>query len=341
MCITSCEEFLAWYDVCMDQLPTSENYGNVPNDSESDFGNTENASEDFRNVPKESSESSGNIRNDSEKTEYHTLTVREVAKLFEDSDVPRTERSIINWCNLNKQGIARLDCYYEPNDRKYFITPNSVHRVITEERNKSRNDETLFRSDSERRDHFSEHFGNIPKESSERFRSIRNDSENRFGNIPKEEQTRPENHWNENQSREPEDGKDDRIKELERENLDLKITNKGKDFFIDQLKEDRENFAREREGLINQLVESTRQIGALETKLLQIDAPREGGLGGPAPREETWSQTETPRPEHEVRDETYRGTEEGNRVEYSVHEDRPYPRKEPRDSGTGFFGRRE
>lgn len=33
----------------------------------------------------------------------------------------------------NRQGITRLDSYYDPNDRKYYITPQSVEAVIQEE----------------------------------------------------------------------------------------------------------------------------------------------------------------------------------------------------------------
>ena len=53
--------------------------------------------------------------------------------MFETAGVARTERSIINWCQPNCQGIARLDSYYDPNERKYYITPQSVEAVIQEE----------------------------------------------------------------------------------------------------------------------------------------------------------------------------------------------------------------
>jgi len=45
----------------------------------------------------------------------------------------RTERSVINWCQPNRQGIMRLDSYYDPNERKYYITPLSVEAVIQDE----------------------------------------------------------------------------------------------------------------------------------------------------------------------------------------------------------------
>jgi len=66
------------------------------------------------------------IRKPSEPKEYCTLTVREVARLFEAAGVARTERSITNWCQPNKMGVARLENYFDPNERKYFISPKSV-----------------------------------------------------------------------------------------------------------------------------------------------------------------------------------------------------------------------
>ena len=53
--------------------------------------------------------------------------------MFEAAGVARTERSIINWCQPNRQGIVRLDSYYDPNERKYYITPQSVESAVQEE----------------------------------------------------------------------------------------------------------------------------------------------------------------------------------------------------------------
>ncbi len=36
------------------------------------------------------------------------------------------ERSIINCCQINRQGVARPEIYFDPNVRKYFISPRSV-----------------------------------------------------------------------------------------------------------------------------------------------------------------------------------------------------------------------
>jgi len=87
----------------------SEPFGTVPQASES-FGKVPHTAESFRNLP-----------NTSERTDNHTLTVREVARMFEAAGVARTERSIVNWCQRNRQGIARLAAYFDTNDRKWFI----------------------------------------------------------------------------------------------------------------------------------------------------------------------------------------------------------------------------
>ena len=57
--------------------------------------------------------------------------------------------------------------------------------------------------------------------------------------------------------------------------MDLKITNRAKDYFIEQLKNEREGFALERKEYVEKLINSNRQIGELETRLLQLGAPME------------------------------------------------------------------
>jgi hypothetical protein len=104
---------------------SSATFGNVPQNAET-FGTIQQVSEDFRKVPQLS-----------ERKENHTLTVREVARLFEAAGVARSERSIVNWCQSNRQGISRLDSYFDPNERKYFITPQSLEAAIAEEKAKA------------------------------------------------------------------------------------------------------------------------------------------------------------------------------------------------------------
>ena len=198
-------------------------------------------SENFRSVPKTSA-SSGNIPNLSERKENHILTAHDVTRMFEEAGVSRTERSIINWCHPDKHGVSRLDVFYDTNERKYFITPQSVELAIKEEQAKI-------------------HPGTLPN-ASETIQSVRHDaaSDGRF----KEHVER-------------ETGEDtQRVKALEQEIMDLKITNKGKDYFLAQLKEDREQFVRERETFVQQLMTQHHRIGELETQLLQLVGPKRG-----------------------------------------------------------------
>jgi hypothetical protein len=59
-----------------------------------------------------------------------------------------------------------------------------------------------------------------------------------------------------------------RVRELEKEVMDLRITNRGKDYFIEQLQ-------KEREGLLEQVVTASRKVGELETRLLQLEGATE------------------------------------------------------------------
>jgi hypothetical protein len=107
---------------------SSEPIGRLPNDAES-FGTVPQASAPFRTM-RNDSEGFSTLPNLSERKADHTLTVRETARMFEAAGVARTERSITNWCQPTKAGIARLDAYFDPNERKYYITPESVDRAI-------------------------------------------------------------------------------------------------------------------------------------------------------------------------------------------------------------------
>jgi hypothetical protein len=94
--------------------------------------------------------------------------------------------------------------------------------------------------------HVAEDFGNTAKSDAEPFRKP--------PNVADHSQSTP--------------GSDaDELAELRKENLDLKITNRGKDYFIEQLQ-------KEREGLLRQVADSSHQIGQLETQLRQLgDSP--------------------------------------------------------------------
>ena len=145
------------------------------------------------------------VPNVSERKENHTLTVREAARLFEAAGVARTERSITNWCQPNRTGVARLDAYFDPNEGKYFISPQSVGLAIVEEKAKAgKNNEPA------------EPFGKAPQ-AAEEFRTVPNPEETMKKVAPTSE------------------GDLSKVAELEAEVMDLRILNKGKNFFIEQM----------------------------------------------------------------------------------------------------------
>ena len=206
-----------------DSIHVSETFGKIPNTSES-FRTIPQAADDFRTLPKFT-----------ERKESHTLTVREVARLFESAGVARTERSIINWCQPNKLGMPRLDAYYDPNERRYFITPQSVELAIKEEQAKA----------------------------------IRTGEPTESGNpIPKvadrHSAARPA----------PTVESEEALKDLQREVMNLTITDRVKEQVIKQYEKERGQFALERKDYIEQLLTFSRRVGELETKVLQLAAPR-------------------------------------------------------------------
>ena len=123
--------------------------------------------------------------------------------------------------------IARLDAYLDPNEGKYFITPQSAEAAIKEEQAKYTKPQTP-----------SEPFRNEPPvfEPAKKSRPAHSETD------------------------------DDDVAELQKELMDLKITNRAKDQFIQQLQS-------ERNDMLDKLVAHSRVIGQLETKLLQIEPP--------------------------------------------------------------------
>jgi hypothetical protein len=208
----------------------------MPDSFSEDFRTDPNASAGFGNVP-QNAETFRTVQNSLERRSDHTLTVREVARMFEAAGVARTERSITNWCQPNKTGIARLDAYFDPNERKYFITPESVETAIQEE------------------------LGREKIKAGEVARSTDHSSKDRPNSPPGAEA--PGNN---------------KVTALEQEILDLKIMNRGKDYFIGELRKEREAFGEERQRYVEELMRSNRRLGELETKLNQIEAPADSSV---------------------------------------------------------------
>jgi hypothetical protein len=234
----------------------------------------------------------------SERTNDHILTVRETAKIFEDSAVPRTERSITNWCNENSQRERRLDCYYDNSEHKYYITPQSVHKVIKEEKMKLRNDSEYLNSLSENRQEFSEAFG-------KNMDSLPNGSEKATvaseSNANTSEQSKNNGNVNIAKAKPREDieEKNKRLAEMEEEinklreeKIRAESSTGYKDelltFFKNQIAHDREDYNERMKFMqeqiikiqeqsnkyVDQTIDSQRRIGSLEAQLRQLEAPK-------------------------------------------------------------------
>jgi hypothetical protein len=126
--------------------------------------------------------------------------------------------------------VARLDAYYDPNERKYFVSPQSVELAIAEERAKAAK-------------------LNEPAES--------------FGKADSEDHRKVPNHSEMTKRQIPNGSESQEIKELDNQIRDIQITNKAKDIFIEQMQ-------RERAGFIDQMMAANRKVGELESKLLQL-----------------------------------------------------------------------
>ncbi|MEO7932806.1 MAG: hypothetical protein ABIT76_06585 [Chthoniobacterales bacterium] len=153
--------------------------------------------------------------------------------MFEQAGVPRTERSIINWCQHNRQGIARLDAFFDTNERRYLITEQSIHLAIKEEQAKA--------------------------------------SANGHPSNQPEKQAYQSPKAAESETRRAERNEDS--DSLEYKLRDLEISNRAKDYFIEQLQKERDTFNDERQQYVEKLIGFSRKVGELETQLVQLDSP--------------------------------------------------------------------
>src|SRR5688572_23223173 len=164
--------------------PTSESFGNVPSASERTGASFPKASESFRSSTPSASEMIDEILSRPERRPDHTLTAREVEKLFEQAGRPVTERSILNWCKPNSEGTCRLNCGYDRGERRWYIASESVTRVIEEERKKEQAFPKESLEFSEASERLSESFGKDGGMASESFGNVRKEDAYRFGNVP-------------------------------------------------------------------------------------------------------------------------------------------------------------
>jgi hypothetical protein len=218
-----------------------------------------------------------------------TITVREAARIFEEAGVPRTERAITNWCNPNARGIVRLECCYHEGERKYYISPASVQRAIMEERKKmqfvefrdghlqSPDAETLSHQVREEREHQAEPSRVADAQENEgRHESPRSEPRTESDPAPASPSFRRV------EAEEPpfdlSDAERSELKELRLANFELRVQIEGQKYLVRQFDSlvagERERHEKEKMALVDRLTDARYQIGSLEQRLLQIEAPR-------------------------------------------------------------------
>jgi len=181
-----------------------------------------------------------------DKTDAHTVTIRSAVRLFEDAGVPRSPRTIVNWCNPNTEGVSRLDSWQDPKDHAYYITQESIEKVIAEEKAKGK-------------------YGNLPQPAAP-------------VQQPAEELQQPAANEPE---RVPQSDKDEgaELRELRRTTFEQGYTIKGKDIVIEQLQQAWDKLAErlERQSeLVGGLQLENRQIKALQAPKEQQPQTIEG-----------------------------------------------------------------
>lgn len=149
-----------------------------------------------------------------------SITVEQASALFFNAGVPRSPRTVMRYC-----AHEHLDCQKIDTERneKYLVSRESLDRRISELLQVTA---STTRRDASDRD-------------TSRLDSMQRDTSRN------DEQTQQ---------------LEGRVKELEAENLDLRITNRAKDQVIQMVRE-------ERTGLLEKLTGATRRIGQLETRI--------------------------------------------------------------------------
>ena len=168
--------------------------------------------------------------------EEHTLAVREVARIFEESGLDVTERTVLNWCHPNKRdGSYRLDCYFDLVEKRYYITPQSVQAVIPKDRVGARVPKG------------SPLQSQLPSGASEQSESFQKEDAEPSADIPKAAR--------------------DSIRDLEQKQYLLEVESKAKDVAIKKYQDMQDH-------VYEFVAEQGKMIGGLEQKVRQLESPK-------------------------------------------------------------------
>jgi hypothetical protein len=247
-------------------------------------------------VPAHSYQSPATLENLSEKGchaavcsnehEEHTLTIRDATRLFYEAGVPRTERAITKWCSPNAHGLTRLDCCYNETDRKFYITSMSINQAI---RNERRRFQALEFKGSPSLDEL----GSDGQGSEQSRNGMQAGSESISGIKGRGSENVLKSSGHPLQQAQNQEGLDsgrklygaldagqqgEQVRELQMENYNLKVQLEGQKYLVKKFDElvagERERHESEKIALVDRLMDDRREIGVLEEKLLQLEAPK-------------------------------------------------------------------
>jgi hypothetical protein len=186
------------------------------------------------------------------RTEAHTLTTREVMKIFEAAGIPRAQRSIERYC---QQGD--LDCLPDAIERRQYITQESVDTLIGQ---------------------LKELAARHPKASEEQVRPTTDDDPERraataatgdsmkHGTPDKQGEQHARGEYEQRIAE-----LEARAKELENAKFNLEIDKRARDQIVSML---REQMSQQTQVFSAELTQQSRRVGQLETEMRQLMAPR-------------------------------------------------------------------
>jgi hypothetical protein len=211
-------------------------------------------SDDVRPRPTQSDHDGHRPTMSATRSDAHTMTTTEVAKLFENAALPRDKRSIERYCEQGK-----LDCFKDPDELRYYITQISADRLIGHIRElKERHEQRSAPATSSSGATVERDVRQAPTATSAAAPVKPETEKNRESETAREEYER-------------------RIKKLENENLLLKVGKQAAEQVVtkltDYIKEDREHYSNLIQKNTNQLAKYSRRLGQLETRVKQLAAP--------------------------------------------------------------------
>jgi hypothetical protein len=173
----------------------------------------------------------------------HSLTSREVLKIFEQAGLMRSQRSIERYCMHDK-----LDCFFDSDEQRYYVTPASVDRLIgllKEIQARHQDTADAGRDDIAERD------------------------------TPRQPPPAPQA-----SAASPDELRmqEEKIKELEQKVFSLSVDKQARDQIVTML---RDQINADRTQFVAELTKQSHRVGQLETEMLQLKAPDRDRLPTP------------------------------------------------------------